>query len=140
MQLAEFGISRVEEVAQGLSPTGEFHCQCEYMAKELLDGDSYTNKIDVWSTGCVLFEMANLKGMWHKVVPHEHRVFPQAILDHIIWDKVSSAIESRSHEPFDEDCPKEIKEMILKATCNDPNERPTAQELYDQAKAIQSRM
>ena len=47
--------------------------------------------------------------------------------------------ESRNHEKFDEGCPEEIEELVLKATSNDPNERPTAQELLEQAKAIQSK-
>ena len=133
MQLADFGIGQIHEATRSLAPTQQATGYAPYMARELLQGLPYSNKVDVWSTGCVLFEMANLKGMWYNAPGHH--VFQQAIMF-----KVYSAIESRSHEPFDEDCPEEIKEMVLKATNNDPKERPTAQELYDQAEAIKSRL
>ena len=116
-----------------MAPTPKGDGYAPYMARELLRGLPYSNKVDVWSTGCVLFEMANLKGMWYNAPGHH--VFPQAIMF-----KVYEAIEKREHEPFDVDCPEEIKKMVLKATSNDPKERPTAQELYDQAEAIKSRL
>ena len=94
----------------------------------------FTNpkKVDIWSTGCVFFEMANLRMMWYTYP--EHHVYPQAVVF-----KVYTNIETRNHAKFDEDCPEEIEELILKATSNDPNDRPTAQELFEQAKAVQSK-
>ena len=75
--------------------------------------------------------MANLRMMWYTYP--EHHVFPQAVT-FIVYRN----IESRNHVKFDEDCPEEIKELVLKATSNNPNDRPTAQELFEQAKVIQS--
>ena len=131
--MADFGVSQIHEASKSLTSPNEAHGYYPYMAKELLTGGRYNNKIDVWSTGCVLFEMANLKAMWYNAP--EHHVRREAVMF-----KVYTNIEARNHEKFDEDCPQEIKEMVLKATSNDPNDRPTAQELYDQAKALQSRL
>ena len=116
-----------------MSPPKQANGYGPYMAYELLTGKPYTNKVDVWSTGCVLFEMSNLKAMWYNAP--EHHVFRQAIPF-----IVARNIEAGNHEKFDQDCPTEIKELVLKATKTDPKERLTAQELYDQAKAIKSRL
>ena len=116
-----------------MAPTQQGDGYAPYMAKELLIGESYTNKVDIWSTGCVFFEMANLKAM--RYTAPEHHVFRQAIVF-----KVVKNIEARSHEKFDHNCSQEIKEIILKATRNSPSERPTADDLYDQARAIKSRL
>lgn len=32
-----------------------------YMCPELIKGLSYNEKVDVWSVGCIIYEMANLK-------------------------------------------------------------------------------
>ena len=104
-----------------------------YMAIELLDGEPYTNKIDVWSTGCVLFEMANLKMMWYSAPGHH--VIPQAIIR-----KVCKNIDAGKYEKFDEDCPQVIKEIVLRATRNRPKERPTADDIYQEAKDLKSEL
>ena len=36
-----------------------------YMAPEILDEDDYTEKIDIWSFGCVLYEMIELEKLFH---------------------------------------------------------------------------
>ena len=133
LQLADFGIGQIHEATKSMAPTQKGDGYAPYMARELLGGLPYSNKVDVWSTGCVLFEMANLKKMWYNAP--DHHVFP-----HAIWFKVYSSIENRAHEPFDNDCPKEIKEMVSKATSNDPKERPTSQELYNLVKDIKIRL
>ena len=134
MQLGDFGISQLyESKANSVSGTESGAGCAPYMAIELLDGEPYTNKVDVWSTGCVLFEMSNLKAMWYNAP--EHHVFRQAIPF-----IVARNIEAGNHEKFDQDSPQEIKELVLKATKTNPKERLTAQELYDQAKAIKSRL
>ena len=32
-----------------------------YMAPEIVKGVKYTNKIDIWSLGCILYEICTLK-------------------------------------------------------------------------------
>ena len=36
-----------------------------YIAPEILDEDDYTEKIDIWSFGCVLYEMIELEKLFH---------------------------------------------------------------------------
>ena len=126
LQLGDFGISHLYEntdcTCAGVAP---------YMAPELLNQEPYTNKVDVWSTGCVFYEMANLKMMWYSAPPGQ-RVAPPAMIG-----KVCRNIDTGKYENFDQDCPEKVKEIILKATKNDSNERPTAEELYRTAKLLQ---
>ena len=59
VKLGDFGISRVLGATGDLAATA-VGTPC-YMAPELLDERPYDYKADVWSAGCVLFELLNLK-------------------------------------------------------------------------------
>ena len=134
LQLGDFGISQLYDKTTdpGVSTDSGAGC-APYLAPELLNGERYNNKVDVWSTGCVFFEMANLKMMWYS--PPGHHLIPQAI-----FRKVCRNIDTGKYENFNQDCPAQVKEIILKATRNDSKERPTSQELYEEARVLQSRM
>lgn len=51
LKLIDFGLSRNLVMNQSLAGTGG------YIAPEILMGKKYTNKCDVWSIGCVVFEI-----------------------------------------------------------------------------------
>ncbi|EGB10534.1 hypothetical protein AURANDRAFT_23783, partial [Aureococcus anophagefferens] len=59
VKLGDFGISRVLDATGDLAATA-VGTPC-YMAPELLDEKPYDYKADVWSVGCVLFELVALK-------------------------------------------------------------------------------
>lgn len=59
VKLGDFGIAKV------LSSTGQF-CQTQigtpyYLSPEICDGQKYNSKTDVWSLGCILYELCALK-------------------------------------------------------------------------------
>ena len=130
--MGDFGISHLYENTDSFIDTKTGAGVAPYMAPELLNEEPYTNKVDVWSTGCVFYEMANLKMMWYSAPPGQ-RVAPPAMIR-----KVCRNIDTGKYENFDQDCPEKVKEIILKATRNNSNERPTADELYRTAKLLQS--
>lgn len=75
IKLGDFGISRVLHSSGELCATS-IGTPC-YMAPELLEELPYDYKVDVWSAGCVLYELASLKrafeassmaGLVHRVV------------------------------------------------------------------------
>lgn len=75
IKLGDFGISRVLHSSGELCATS-IGTPC-YMAPELLEERPYDYKVDVWSAGCVLYELASLKrafeassmaGLVHRVV------------------------------------------------------------------------
>ncbi|KAJ8610495.1 hypothetical protein CTAYLR_007777 [Chrysophaeum taylorii] len=59
VKLGDFGISKVLDRSGELCATN-IGTPC-YMAPELLDDRPYDYKVDVWSVGCVLYELAALK-------------------------------------------------------------------------------
>ena len=59
LKLGDFGISKVLEGTAGLAET---HVGTPYyMSPELIRGDKYNDRSDIWACGCVLYEMLSLK-------------------------------------------------------------------------------
>ncbi|XP_062981350.1 serine/threonine-protein kinase Nek5 [Elgaria multicarinata webbii] len=71
-KLGDFGIARM------LTNTMEFACTCVgtpyYLSPEICENRPYNNKTDIWSLGCVLYELCTLKH------PFEGNNFPQLVL------------------------------------------------------------
>ncbi|XP_044300103.1 serine/threonine-protein kinase Nek5 isoform X1 [Varanus komodoensis] len=71
-KLGDFGIARM------LSNTMEFARTCigtpYYLSPEICENRSYNNKTDIWSLGCVLYELCTLKH------PFEGDSFPHLVL------------------------------------------------------------
>ena len=38
------------------------------MAPEILNHETYGRKVDVWSLGCTILEMASSKNPWYKLI------------------------------------------------------------------------
>ena len=59
VKIGDFGVSkqlnRVNEFAKTQIGT------LTYMAPEILEGQSYNNKVDIWSLGCIIYELCTLK-------------------------------------------------------------------------------
>ena len=61
IKLGDFGIAKVLDYTMQLCKTqiGTFF----YLSPEICEGKSYNSKSDIWSLGCVLYEMCTLKFM-----------------------------------------------------------------------------
>lgn len=58
IKICDFGISRpLGVVSKAMTLAGTYH----YMAPEIIKGQKYTEKVDVWSIGCVVYELCTLK-------------------------------------------------------------------------------
>lgn len=88
-----------------------------YMAPEILKGQDYTTKADIWSLGCVLFELL------YGVCPFEERTMAQ-LLD---------AVEKRDIKFLDNvnQISASTKELLLKMLTKDPVKRINWKELFD---------
>ena len=57
IKIGDFGISKIlneTNYAQTFAGT------LLYMAPEMINGDKYTNKVDIWALGCIIYELCTL--------------------------------------------------------------------------------
>ena len=111
IKLGDFGISKVLEETYGNAETcvGTPY----YMSPELVKGEPYNQKSDVWACGCVLFEILTLKKVFE--------ASNQLKLITSILEKDPGEISSE----YTEDIRKIVQLTLQKAA----DDRPTAEEL-----------
>ncbi|XP_066935662.1 serine/threonine-protein kinase Nek9-like [Clytia hemisphaerica] len=111
IKLGDFGISKVLEETYGQAETcvGTPY----YMSPELVKGDPYNQKSDVWACGCVLFEIFALK----KVFEASNQL---KLITSILEKDVGEISDVYSEEA----------QRIVRSTLEkDPEKRPTTEEL-----------
>ena len=113
IKLGDFGISKVLEETYGKAETcvGTPY----YMSPELVKGDPYNQKSDVWACGCVLFEILALK-----------KVFQASNQLKLITSILEKDVDEVSHT-YSEETRRIIKWTLEK----DPEKRPTTEELLE---------
>ncbi|XP_028398483.1 serine/threonine-protein kinase Nek9-like isoform X3 [Dendronephthya gigantea] len=111
LKLGDFGISKVLEDPQEMAETvvGTPY----YMSPELCKGEKYDSKSDLWAVGCVLYELLTLK-----------KVFDATNQLKLIWDIVKG-----EYEDIDEKYTSEIRDLLNSLLYQNPDERPSADEL-----------
>ena len=80
-----------------------------YMAPEFFKGKKpgYKKSVDIWAFGCVVFELLHFK-----------RLFTGA--NYPI--QLSNVCNDR-RQPFEDDCPEELKQLVTDCTKKEPKER-----------------
>ena len=111
IKLGDFGISKVLEETYGKAETcvGTPY----YMSPELVKGDPYNQKSDVWACGCVLFEILALK-----------KVFEASNQLKLITSILEKDVGEVSHT-YSEETKRIVKWTLEK----DSEKRPTTEEL-----------
>ena len=111
IKLGDFGISKVLEETYGKAETcvGTPY----YMSPEIVKGDPYNQKSDVWACGCVLFEILALK----KVFEASNQL---KLITSILEKDVGEVSSTYSEE---------TKRVIKWTLEKDPERRPTTEEL-----------
>ncbi|XP_012562539.1 serine/threonine-protein kinase Nek9 [Hydra vulgaris] len=113
VKLGDFGISKVLEETHGHANTcvGTPY----YMSPELVKGDSYDKKSDIWACGCVLYELLTLE----KVFKASNQL------------KLIVSILEQPHGNINEQYSNEVKEILNRMLEKDFNLRPTSDELLE---------
>ena len=111
-KICDFGISRFESNDHNL--TGCIGTP-QYMAPELVSSTKYDKKVDVYSYGLILYEMCEL------VKPFGDMTINEIFL-HVV-ERGERLKFSRTD--------KSIRELITKCWAQDPNERPSFEEIYN---------
>ena len=113
LKLGDFGISKVLEDNAKLAETNVGTPY--YMSPELVKGEKYDDKSDVWACGCVLYELLSLK-----------RVFDSTNQLGLIV-----AILENEFESVNEMYSKEIQQILGALLEKDVEKRPTANEVLE---------
>ena len=93
-----------------------------YMAPEFFKGKKpkYKKSVDIWAFGCIVFELLNFK-----------RLFTGANYP-IQLSNVCNDIR----RPFEDDCPDELKQLVIDCTKKEPKERLSVDEVVDRITQI----
>ena len=108
-KVTDFGLTRTAEVDGMMTgQAGTFH----WMAPEILENSSYTEKADVYSFGIVMWEILCREPPFATYQPHQ------------IMYNVINYKERPSKEKLPKDCPEPLR-IIMEACWNqDPTKRP----------------
>ncbi|XP_072031366.1 serine/threonine-protein kinase Nek9-like isoform X2 [Amphiura filiformis] len=112
IKLGDFGISKqVGADAMAETVVGTPY----YMSPELVRGQAYNTKSDMWSVGCVLFEILTLKRSFDASNPLK-----------LVWGIVQKEIEM---DDIDNSYSEAIKRMVKELLSKNPEKRPSAEEI-----------
>ena len=95
-----------------------------YMAPEFFKESKpkYKKSVDIWAYGCVVFELLHFK----RLFPGENRFIQFA---NVCNDK---------RQPFEDDCPDELKQLVIDCTKKGPKERLSVNEVVDRITQIRN--
>ena len=122
LKIGDFGISEQLKYESELIETVQERGFPAYVAIELFKEKKYTSSADVWSMGCILFEMV-----------HGKRLFSLEAGFHplVVRSKLREKVLAFEHQPIEATCSPEVKNIILKCVSRNPAERPTSLEMLD---------
>ncbi|KAL4139574.1 hypothetical protein PRIC2_003069 [Phytophthora ramorum] len=126
-KLSDFGISR--ERSDESTMTGGMGTTA-WIAPEVLQGERYSEKADIFSFGIVLSEMDTCGHPYNSNLPDADALTDAKIAILVSSDAIKPTIE--------DDCPPEIREVILRCVAFDPASRPSAVALHYQLRNIAS--
>ena len=122
LKIGDFGISAQLKYAGQQIETKLERGFPAYVAIELFKEKKYTSSADVWSMGCILFEMVHGKRLFSLEAGFHPLVVPSKLREKVI---------AYEHRPIEATCPSEVKKIILKCVSQNPAKRPTSLEMLD---------
>ncbi|KAE9036317.1 hypothetical protein PR003_g12611 [Phytophthora rubi] len=124
-KLSDFGISR--ETSGESTMTGGMGTTV-WIAPEVLQGERYTESADIFSFGIMLSEMDTCGHPYNSNRSEETALTDAKIALLVSTDAIKPTIE--------DDCPPEIRDLILQCVSFNAGERPTAVALHYQLRSI----
>ena len=122
-RITDFGLSKFfdpnNSMKQSMTDTGT----APYMAPEVIEGDRYNTKADVYSFGILMYEVVTGKRAYYDLL-HGKKKINSFQLQNRVFNGLRPAIEEG-------DMKKGIQLMIEKCWSSDPKQRPTFRELFN---------
>jgi len=114
-KISDFGLSKIKNSSQMKSNTPSVVGTYGWIAPEAFSDVPYTEKVDIFSLGIIFWEIASCQ------FPYE------GINDHII----SNSVLRGERLGIPSICPIEFKDLIEKCWSQNPDQRPSAADIYD---------
>jgi NIMA (never in mitosis gene a)-related kinase len=107
LKMGDFGVSRTLDSSQDLARTriGTPY----YLAPEIWNGQPYNSQADIWSAGCILYELCALKRPFHG--PHINQLFCQVL--------------QGRYEPLTTRYTEGLRGLVAKMLSVSPSDRPS---------------
>jgi NIMA (never in mitosis gene a)-related kinase 1/4/5 len=121
LKLADFGLSKSLDVHTDLCVT--FCGSPLYMSPEQCSGDSYSFSADVWSLGCILFELMALQSPWIDSRDPSRPSYP-ALVERI-------RVAKPNYEPLLKLYPERLIDLTKWMLCVKSNKRASALQIFD---------
>ncbi|KAJ4770336.1 Protein kinase [Rhynchospora pubera] len=120
IMIADFGVARIEERPESMTPeTGTYR----WMAPEMIQQRPYTNKVDVYSFGIVLWELVTGS------IPYENMTAVQAAFA-VVNNGIRPAIPP--------DCFQGLRDIMIRCWDRDPDIRPSFVEVGEMLEKAQT--
>ena len=115
--ITNFALSKLVSSDNQINFTDEFN----YKAPEVINNDEYTYKSDIYSFGVLMYEVVT-----------DSYPYPDFLQNKITLSQLKSKIIDENYRPkFTVPVKPKIRELIEQCWANDPNDRPTFEEIYN---------
>ena len=115
IKLADFGISKqIETLSQTRGASTSNAGTIRWMAPEIVTGQKYGLKVDIWSVGCTMVEMLTTGPPWNNLND------AQIIIEILKGSYPTYILPEQRHE---------VQEVLRQCFHTDPAKRPSTQEL-----------
>ncbi|XP_071083309.1 uncharacterized protein [Haliotis cracherodii] len=115
VKLGDLGIARILDKGADMASTMA-GTPC-YMSPEIFQMKGYNHKTDIWSFGCVVYEMAA-----------GERAFDAPVIQFLIFKVVAGTVP-----PIHGDYSNELRQLVKSMMAKDPDDRPSAADLLNRS-------
>ncbi|CAI5461235.1 unnamed protein product [Closterium sp. Yama58-4] len=120
IKLADFGASKAFHEGTVGEGCKSIRGSVFWMAPEVIKGEGYGRRADIWSLGCTVIEMLTGSHPWPN-------------MDNT-WSAIFHIAKTTTGPPIPEECSDEGKDFLAACFKLDPGERPSATECSDEGK------
>ncbi|MFW5968127.1 MAG: serine/threonine protein kinase, partial [Persicimonas sp.] len=126
VKVLDFGIAKVLDAEEQMTKTGQVFGTPEYMSPEQCRGNQLDGRADLYSLGCILYQMLGDQ-------PPFSNDTPMAVLVSHVNDSPRPIEENLARE----DTPRQLCELCMELLEKDPDDRPdNARQVRDRLEAI----